>query len=617
MREGKGTAGLVKGPFAVFDACEKLDLEPHKLFSDSAHSSASEVRRHRDDLACDQVTESQPWTNNIEDLDLFETFIDEPPVAAFGQHEDGTNNEPLLLEFSFSSSLIDDSRATHDALSEVNVSLDPHDFETVALDTGFQSKEDSNLLNYMYQERPHLSFGPGLGNASGVPEHAESLLRFYKSCLDSTKSVTSTKRKSPWQDIFLPCALQTYSELLLWNTTSRTHSAILSALLAYSAFLLYRSRTVGNCNDRWLDAGVRNLRDAQTNIRIALQSEMAGHKRAKYKELLMATLAVAVISLHQSVQSFRFYLFKAERLIRNAGLDRCHPQSSARILHHMYTHLRVIAESISCRSTSPHIRAHEGAMMEISDTFRLAQDSLNAGLNGELEKPEQLGLRDIHLQTQGRWTQTWYPAIYGIPESLMTLFSQTVSLANDKARLDLLARSCQETSSALSLHVKTLEDSIWAWSLSSPTDDGAVRPVRPPELQQDDERGLLDHPQAQHMALAIHQALIMYFYRRIHNPNAMILQDSVRRTLDYLEACMDGLVDDQDFGPTLAWTALIAACEAVVPDLQERAIRCLETTDNRGFYFTPKPGKELVALIWERRKHGSTNWAETMAEMLS
>lgn len=281
----------------------------------------------------------------------------------------------------------------------------------------------------------------------------------------------------------------------------------------------------------------------------------------------------------------------------------------------MYTHLRVITESVSI-APEPCVNQEQRALIADTRTFRIGEESLNIGLDSSLEKIGDIGYNDIHLEVQGQWKETLYPVIYGIPETLMTLLSQTISFANEKARLDAVAQGNSTLSTAVAHHVKTLESSIWSWSLP-PEHMG---PPRPEELSTGDEEALIDHPQARLMALAIHQALVIYFYRRIYNMNAMILQDLVRKTLNYLEPCLEQMVDDQDFATSLAWPAFIAACEAASPELQEKALKCLAATDNRGIFFTPKPAVDIVSQIWERRARSgdwTTSWTTVMTEALA
>lgn len=305
----------------------------------------------------------------------------------------------------------------------------------------------------------------------------------------------------------------------------------------------------------------------------------------------------------------------AEQLIRLRGLPN-QKSFKIRILHHMYTHLRIMAESIS---VSPDIVAN--AINNTGDSlarshmraFHIAVDSLNTGLDPAQEKITDVGYNDIHLEVQGRWQQTLYPVIYGIPETLMTLLSQTISLSNEKTRLESIARTDRRVSAALAEHVKTLEGSIWSWSLP-PSRAG---PEPPQHLASSSDRGeLIDHPKARYMAQAIHSALIIYFYRRVYNMSAMIVQDQVRKTLDSLERCTDQTINDPDFSTSLTWPAFIAACEAATPDLQERSLDYLKVVEGRGgTCFTPKPASLIVSVIRQRRQ-ATGEWTISWPDVL-
>lgn len=278
----------------------------------------------------------------------------------------------------------------------------------------------------------------------------------------------------------------------------------------------------------------------------------------------------------------------------------------------MYTHLRVIAESMSlCTEAITESSANGNQVQELSRTFRITEEGLNIGLDPAQEKTDDIGYNDIHLEVQGRWNHTLYPVIYGIPESLMTLLSQTVSLSNEKSRLENVARRNPGISEALAKHTKTLENRVWAWP-------STLDPTGPVEVSSR-TTDLVTQPQIRSMTLAIHQALVIYFYRRVYDMNAMILQDLVRKTLDYLEPCLSDLIDEQDFATSLAWPAFVAGCEAVTPELQERALVCLGVTDEKGVYFTREPARVAVPLIWEgRRRSGdwSVSWQSLVVDGL-
>lgn len=132
---------------------------------------------------------------------------------------------------------------------------------------------------------------------SNIPEHAETLLRYYKQHSQSTIDTIRGGSKSALQTIFLPCALKTFSELILWNTTSHTRLAILPTLCAHSAFLLHRSGTSPCPQGDWWTVGTQCLKKAQTHLQQALQHELTGPHKATYEELLMAILALAMTSV--------------------------------------------------------------------------------------------------------------------------------------------------------------------------------------------------------------------------------------------------------------------------------------------------------------------------------
>lgn len=573
--------------------------------------------------------ERQDWPTHIDDanLDLFVNSLD--PALAFSA-SDETSPGQLLLQDASMANLFLHPGSGDDNLQMFSPGFISRTLGNTAIPAENTEPDPSAVPQMDVPATPGRGLVQGHGGGFSLPEYAEPLLRYYKQNIDHATTTIQAKRTSPWQIIFLPCALETFAELSLWNTASHTRSTIFYTLLAHSAFQLHMTNKPGAFANQWRDVGIRHQEKAQSHLRNALQLEMFGPKQAKYKELLMAILAMAMTSvrgsprctmivkltqakLYNGPHAFKIFLLDAERLIRLRGLSK-QISLNNRILHHMYTHLRVITESVSI-APEPCVNQEQRALIADARTFRIGEESLNIGLDSTFVKTGDFGYNDIHLEVQGQWKETLYPVIYGIPETLMTLLSQTISFANEKARLDAVAQSNSKLSTAVAHHIKTLESSIWSWSL--PPEQ--IGPPRPDELS-DDGEALIDHPQARLMALAIHQALVIYFYRRVYNMNAMILQDLVRKTLDHLEPCLEQMVDDQDFATSLAWPAFIAACEAVSPDLQEKALKCLSATDNRGVFFTPKPAVDVVSQIWERRARSgdwTTSWTTVMTEALS
>lgn len=134
------------------------------------------------------------------------------------------------------------------------------------------------------------------GGASLLPAHTAPLLRYLKDRV-LAEPPGQEGRKSPWKLLLLPCALETFAELSLWNTTSYTRRSILSILLAKSAFHLHKSAMNETDAAEWHRVAVAHQTDGQEHLKRALRSEMGGAAQAKYTEILMAILVAGVVSV--------------------------------------------------------------------------------------------------------------------------------------------------------------------------------------------------------------------------------------------------------------------------------------------------------------------------------
>ncbi|KAI9155666.1 C6 transcription factor [Paramyrothecium foliicola] len=460
------------------------------------------------------------------------------------------------------------------------------------------------------------------GNA--LPLHAASLLRYLKAEILEKSPTKISSRLSPWKALFLPCALETFAEISLWNTTSYTRQSILCTLLAKSAYHLHKSTAKDPlAASQWYDVAVSHHTAAQEHLMAALDSEFHGENQAKYTEMLMAMLGAGIVSVHfGGPTAMKKLLLDAEKYIRLRGLPS-NKSFGLRVLHHMYTHLRVIVESTSSVPLSMHDEASLGQLEKGASSAESAITLRGFGVNesnlGDLDplrdKPEDIGYNDIHLDVSGQWSMTLYPEMYGIPESLMTLLSQTISLANEKPKLEVAGLSNHAVSLALAHHTKALEQQIWSWSMES--SKIPVGPERPSALTSADTPPF-DRLDARPMILAIHQALIIYFYRRVYNMSAMIVQDQVQKTLDYLQPHLDILKYDQDYAISVGWALFVAVCEANTTELQNRGLECLESMNGCGVFVETDQPSTIAKSVWERRKRTgdlTLSWPDVMLQV--
>ena len=158
---------------------------------------------------------------------------------------------------------------------------------------------------------------------TSVPEYADVLLRHYKLYVENALTMHA-QRKSPWQIILLPCALETFAGLFIWSGASHTRSALLYELLAQSAFQLHTSNELVGFPQDLQELGTRYQAIAKHHLRAALQDEVFGESQAKYQELLMAVLAMAMISVSSSsMTENRYHISKPFSSFKtNASVSR-------------------------------------------------------------------------------------------------------------------------------------------------------------------------------------------------------------------------------------------------------------------------------------------------------
>ncbi|CAG9981804.1 unnamed protein product [Clonostachys byssicola] len=437
---------------------------------------------------------------------------------------------------------------------------------------------------------PKLPAPPALNTNMPWPEDVGILLRYYEANLITPSASFFRSRKSPWRVILLPGATQTYAGLAIWNHVSETKMAMFYSLLAISAFHLNKTKP-DDVTQYWRKRGLEAQRVAKKHLQLALQNEIQGPPRAKYKDLLMTILAMAMASALEDAQNIRNYLIDAERLIRIRGIPKPKKSQKVLLLHHTYTHLRIMVESIcsiECVQSLNHISQPHTFTQNIHflRNFQLTEERLNLGLDPSSPKDDDEGYNDIHLETQGNWKKTMYPFLYAVPESLTTLLSQTLSLANAKPQLDRIALANPKTAAALAQHTFNLERNIWDWTLPSRSNEGDM-----------------DREEIKCVALAFHQAIYIYFYRRIHKVYPGILQTAVAQTLEYLGPCMRGGSEERDFSTSLSWSCFIAACEAITPELQDKSLEYLSRFDLKGSFWAPWQAVKTVKQIWKKRDH--------------
>ncbi|KAL2834134.1 hypothetical protein BJY01DRAFT_84314 [Aspergillus pseudoustus] len=462
-----------------------------------------------------------------------------------------------------------------------------------------------------------------VSESTNILLQAADLLRYFKENVVSLSFPLKKCRKCPWQAVHLPAAMSTFAELSIHRSTSHTRLSLLYSLLAASCLHKYaRNLPTGD-----LDISAKRFKEtAKQHLEIALNKEVLGPGRAKYKEILVAVLSMVMLSIFNGENSSaQAFLVDAEYLIRTRGLPKLHKSLKVRSLHHVYTFLRIMAESTcgcALLDICPDRPSASLLSMEPSSdslrSFRVANDILDADIDITLAKSNKIGYNDIHLEVMGQWDDTLFPDIYGIPESLMTLLSQVIRLANEQ---ELLHRGDPAVNARIAGDLKrrarVLEQYILSWEPSAAHNLTTIKNGRNTTTA---SRNLT----ATHfMVQAMHQALVLFYYRRIPNISALILQDTVRNCLDCLKSYDEARVVEEggtaappyNHDPAILWPGFVAACEALDPDLQSGLLDWLVATGHRTSLGPFSAAVGTAQCVWKARsetKDYTLSWFDVL-----
>lgn len=251
------------------------------------------------------------------------------------------------------------------------------------------------------------------------------------------------------------------------------------------------------------------------------------------------------------------------------------------------------------RCTQPDAHDSIDSEAQQDHPFRLARWQLPLDQKMLEEKTQDRGENDLCLQEPGVWNSTMYPEIFGVPESWLILLSQSIRLGNERdiagERPDDSTLSWQEFSS----RAQALERCISSW--------------QPPNIRHSYEQNQYvdeDHTAelVENMLSCLHSALRIYFYRRIYNVDAVILQHQVIAIRQTLQKCSTNADVDQrlKFCAGFLWPAWIAGCEALDQDDQDFYLQWFASLEKARFH-TAESALTIMRYIWQQRRDTNDN----------
>ncbi|KAJ5408749.1 hypothetical protein N7509_002632 [Penicillium cosmopolitanum] len=594
---------IVIGPFAVLDFTGSASEPPAE--EDSTTRQENEpapidplpVGDSIDAIIPPEILDSSP-VSMIDSLSQMDDFLHWSDLLSFSPDQAGFATHPTLTmpnDLSFD--------LTNDALLLQNFAHGP----------------DEPMQRMTPQQTP-MEMGP---MEADVLKDAQFLLKHFQDIVIPQIMAIPFGQKSPWKILNLPAAVVAFGDTTFLGTEGISHARLanLYGLLACAAIdlALKPPSDPTQSAEPWFQIASQTYQKAKDHIQTSLQHETQGPKKAKYKDQLMA----ANILTQYAVSFF----VSCQRLLRLRGLSKRRISKKARLLHHVYTWLRIVGESTfvlhdyslsySCLASLGSLpRSHTSSLAnsnnaivpnepnsKLDDFLRLENQNSDSDLNIDEPKDRASGFHDIHLHDSRSFPETLYKQIYGIPETWLSLVSQTTRLANVLTTF-LVARNLGRNVSleaweCIQRRATRLENLICSFNL------GLAR-GKVTDLQ------ATSKPHA-HMLEALNSALVIFFYRRIREAHPAVLQGHVDSVIYALEECKASLLEDGPTGPGTAWPAFIAGCEALTTSRRNAIMQWLNDASSTCGYASFATARDIMVKSWQRQdEHLAANRGDSM-----
>lgn len=399
---------------------------------------------------------------------------------------------------------------------------------------------------------PHIPSAVTANDA--VPQNAVQLLKHYSSTVISLMTPIRHS-KTPWHVLFIPHVKSCLAAFALGEQLDQASLCAFYGTLAISAFSLggvSQSTT-------WTEHGRSYKQQAHEHAMLMMKTAYDTPKTAKYKSILIGLLTMVQLSmLCGSRDQAEDYFLEAEKLIRLRGLKR-KKSRKVRLLHHCYVFERLFYESTSICGGNSMQRRNVREAVESSGLTRYSHDSLSFrlpswnNLDQEMSevKNQEVGENDLHLERPGVYTATLYPEIFGVPEPWVVLLSLIIRLGNAKDAAEEGSLPSCLTLKEFTSRAKSIESLVN--HLQRPNQITISGTVNESQIDQFVLENMLD---------AVQYALAIYFYRRIYDVDASMLQEKVASVRDCLLRC-EAADPSVVYGSAgFIWPAFIAACEA-------------------------------------------------------
>lgn len=414
--------------------------------------------------------------------------------------------------------------------------------------------------------------------------------------------------KTPWHILFVPHVKNCLAALAMGEQLDHASLCVFHGTLALAA----TSMSGLSITTTWSERADLHKQQARHHASAMLKRAYDLPKAFKYKSILMALIMMIQVSLFSRARmEEEHYFLEAEKFIRLRGLNR-RKSRKIRLLHHCYVFERLFHEStvgsaaglLNRRTDLFQAVASSGVIVNGQDSPDFQLPDLN-NLEQSLTrvKDQELGENDLHLAYPGDFPATLYPEVAAVPESYMLLLSLIIRLGKAKNASESLPHVIPLSTQEFLAQAKHVERAI----------------LRSRPALQMNENTHLPTPQdsqvLQDMLLAMYNALLIYFYRRIYDLDACLLQERVKVVCECLLRC-EAADQEALYGSTgFKWPAFIAACEAEESETQHSFALLFRRLSQRSGFSAFAESLQDIEQVWREKQQpggASVSWLDIL-----
>lgn len=423
---------------------------------------------------------------------------------------------------------------------------------------------------------------------------------------------------NPWRTIYFPRASRALGDLAGVGYTSNSRNSLLNAILAVSCFNL-QSKFPRNSPEMryYVQLGIELRGQASDFLKICLESTA---KQERYKDILTAILSMNSIDVvWGTMADCQYHLMLCENLVEERMKTRPKISGKARSLHRIFSFLKLIQDSTALdkvqekeivlgKSQSENLEEelNRGDQEEMGE-FKESLDEVNGKIRIEFVKHGG-GSGSTPIFTNIASQTYYYPsstaanndflstdALYGLPNSIILLFSDCVRLARHREYYRM--RKLDIPSSYYVL-CTTFEKKLMGWK----SEWNFFKPDTRDFLN-DTVEGVYHH------TISFYEGLIIYHHTMVRGQGHKGVQNNVGKVLDHLDK-LAALIHDKGVKIVpLIWQGFIAGCAAIDTGLQLKFKEWAAKLANSGMgsYWG---ARQIMFEVWRRRMNGEhcDNW---------